>query len=158
MELPISRFACYKRRDRIEGEADMPAKRASATWWVLLLLAVLCVFPVATAAISQAADAGSHVVDSCRASSVTNDREVSRAEITAMPAGRHCEWRSGVETQTGWPVTVAALIGSAICLVATAFALPRGGWGRRLITLLPLIAIGAIWFVIWSSTLFVIVD
>ncbi|WP_341977150.1 hypothetical protein [Microbacterium sp. LWO13-1.2] len=136
----------------------MPVKRASTTWWVLLLLAVLCVFPVATAAISQAGDAGADVVDSCRDSSDTHDREVSSAEITAMPAGRHCEWRSGVETQTGWPVTVAALIGSAICLIVTAFALRQGGSGRRLMSLLPLIAIGAIWFVIWSSTLFVIVD
>lgn len=136
----------------------MSTTRASKTWWMLLLLAVLCVFPVATAAISQAADAGAHVVDSCRASNDTHDREVSRAEITAMPAGRHCEWRSGVETQTGWSVTIAALIGSAICLIVTAFALRQGGWGRRLMTLLPLIAIGVIWFVIWSSTLFVIVD
>jgi hypothetical protein len=86
-----------------------------------------------------------------------HDNTLRTVEITAMPAGRHCEWERG-ESQTGWPVTIVALIASAACLGVTAFALGLGGRGRRVVALLPLLAIGGMWLVIWSSTVYVIID
>ncbi|WP_164234663.1 hypothetical protein [Microbacterium hydrocarbonoxydans] len=105
----------------------MVLKRARASWWVLLLLAVLCVFPVATAGLSQAADAGADVVDSCWESELPEgvqprDGTLRSAAVTAIPSGLHCDWEAG-DTQTGWPVTVAALIASGACVVLTPFAL-----------------------------------
>lgn len=140
----------------------MSMRRASTAWWVLLLLAVLSVFPVAAAAISQAADAGADVIDSCWASELPegvepHDNTLRSVDITFIPAGRHCDWEAG-ETQTGWPTTVAALISTALAVVVTGFALRYGGAARRLVVLLPLIAIAVLWFVMWSSTLFVIID
>lgn len=140
----------------------MSARRPSATWWVLLLLSVLCVFPVLTAVVSQAADAAPDPVDACWSSELPpgvepHDNTLRTVEITAMPAGRHCEWERG-ESRTGWPVTVVALIASAVCLAVTAFALGQGGTGRRVVALLPLLAIGAMWLVMWSSTVYVIID
>lgn len=140
----------------------MSATKRTTTWWVLLLLAVLSVFPVAAAAISQAADAGADVIDSCWASELPagvepHDDTLRRVEITVVPAGRMCDWEAG-ETQTGWPTTIAALIGTAVALVVTGLALRYGGAARRMIALLPLVAIAVLWFVIWSRMLFVIID
>lgn len=140
----------------------MSLTRTSTAWWVLLLLAVLSVFPVAAAAISQGADAGADVIDSCWASELPegvrpHDNTLRTVQITFMPAGRHCDWEAG-ETQTGWPTTIAALISTALAVVVTAFALRYGGAARRVTTLLPLAAIAVLWFVMWSSTLFVIID
>ncbi|HZU94280.1 MAG TPA: hypothetical protein VFF85_11700 [Microbacterium sp.] len=140
----------------------MSLARTSTAWWVLLLLAVLGVFTVAAAAISQGADAGTDVMDSCWASDLPDgvephDNTLRTVEITFMPAGRLCDWEAG-ETQTGWPTTIAALIGTAVALVVTAFALRFGGAARRVVALLPLVAIAALWFVMWSSTLYVIID
>lgn len=140
----------------------MSLTRTSTTWWVLLLLAVLSVFPVAAATISQGVDAGSDVIDSCWASDlpdgvVPHDNTLRTVEITFIPAGRLCDWEAG-DTQTGWPTTIAALIGSVIAVVVTAFALRFGGAARRVVTLLPLVAIAVLWFVMWSSTLYVIID
>lgn len=147
----------------------MSMRRASTAWWVLLLLAVLSVFPVAAAAISQGvgsisqgSGAAGDVIASCWASELPegvepHDDTLRTVEITFMPAGRHCDWEAG-ETQTGWPTTIAALISTALALVVTGFALRYGGAARRLVVLLPLIAIAVLWFVMWSSTLFVIID
>lgn len=140
----------------------MSLRRTSTAWWVLMLLAVLSVFPVAAASISQGADAGADVIDSCWASELPDgvephDNTLRSVDITFMPAGRHCDWEAG-DTQTGWPITIAALISTALAVVATAFALRYGGVARRLVALLPLLAIAALWFVMWSSTLFVIID
>lgn len=140
----------------------MSLARTSTAWWVLLLLAVLGVFTVAAAAISQGADAGTDVMDSCWASDLPDgvephDNTLRTVEITFMPAGRLCDWEAG-ETQTGWPTTIAALIGTSVALVVTAFALRFGGAARRAVALLPLVAIAVLWFVMWSSTLYVIID
>jgi hypothetical protein len=140
----------------------MSLARTSTAWWALLLLAVLGVFTVAAAAISQGADAGTDVMDSCWASDLPDgvephDNTLRTVEITFMPAGRLCDWEAG-ETQTGWPTTIAALIGTSVALVVTAFALRFGGAARRAVALLPLVAIAALWFVMWSSTLYVIID
>jgi amino acid transporter len=140
----------------------MSLARTSTAWWALLLLAVLGVFTVAAAAISQGADAGTDVMDSCWASDLPDgvephDNTLRTVEITFMPAGRLCDWEAG-ETQTGWPTTIAALIGTAVALVVTAFALRFGGAARRVVALLPLVAIAVLWFVMWSSTLYVIID
>jgi len=140
----------------------MSLTRTSTAWWVLLLLAVLSVFPVAVATISQGADAGADVMDSCWTSDLPegvepHDNTLRTVEITFIPAGRLCDWEAG-DTQTGWPTTIAALIGSIIAVVVTAFALRFGGAARRVVTLLPLVAIAVLWFVMWSSTLYVIID
>ena len=140
----------------------MSLARTSTAWWVLLLLAVLGVFTVAAAAISQGADAGTDVMDSCWASDLPggvepHDNTLRTVEITFMPAGRLCDWEAG-ETQTGWPTTIAALIGTAVALVVTACALRFGGAARRVVALLPLVAIAVLWFVMWSNTLYVIID
>lgn len=140
----------------------MSLTRTSTAWWVLLLLAVLSVFPVAAATISQGTDAGADVMDSCWASHLPDgvephDNTLRTVEITFIPAGRLCDWEAG-DTQTGWPTTIAALIGSIIAVVVTAFALRFGGAARRVVTLLPLVAIAVLWFVMWSSTLYVIID
>jgi hypothetical protein len=140
----------------------MSLARTSTAWWALLLLAVLGVFTVAAAAISQGADAGTDVMDSCWASDLPDgvephDNTLRTVEITFMPAGRLCDWEAG-ETQTGWPTTIAALIGTSVALVVTAFALRFGGAARRVVALLPLVAIAVLWFVMWSSTLYVIID
>lgn len=140
----------------------MSLARTSTAWWVLLLLAVLGVFTVAAAVFSQGADAGTDVMDSCWASDLPDgvephDNTLRTVEITFMPAGRLCDWEAG-ETQTGWPTTIAALIGTSVALVVTAFALRFGGAARRVVALLPLVAIAVLWFVMWSSTLYVIID
>ena len=140
----------------------MSLTRTSTAWWVLLLLGVLSVFPVATAAISQGVDAGADVIGSCWASELPpgvepHDNTLRTAEITFMPAGRLCDWEAG-DTQTGWPITIAALIATVVAVVVTAFALRYGGAARRVVALLPLLAIAGLWFMMWSSTLFVIID
>lgn len=140
----------------------MSMMRTRTAWWMLLLLAVLSVFPVAAAAISQGADAGADVIDSCWASELPegvepHDNTLRSVDITFMPAGRHCDWEAG-ETQTGWPTTIAALISTALAVVVTAFALRYGGAARRVVALLPLVAIAVLWVVMWSSTLYVIID
>lgn len=140
----------------------MARRRTGAPWWVLLMLAVLCVLPVAAAAISQAADAGHDLLDSCWESELPEgveprDNTLRTVDVTAIPAGRLCDWEKG-ETQTGWPVTIAALVSTGIALLATAIALFWGGWRRRMLSILPLLAIGVIWLVIFSRVTFVIID
>lgn len=157
----VAEGAVLEERNRGEGWI-MAAGRVRTSWWVLLLLGVLCVFPVMTAAVSQASDAAPDPVNACWASELPagvdpHDDTLRTVDITAIPAGRHCDWERG-DTQTGWPVTIAALIASAACLVITAFALGQGGWSRRLVALLPLLAIAVSWLVIWSSTMYVIID
>lgn len=140
----------------------MSTRRAKTSWWVLLLVTMICVFPVVTAAISQGADAGASPVDSCWSSELPpgtelRDDSLRSVDITAIPAGRHCDWEAG-DTQTGWPVTIAALVATAICLLATAFALRQGGAGRRILVSLPLVAIAVIWVVMWSAEIHIIID
>ena len=140
----------------------MARRRTGAPWWVLLMLAVLCVLPVAAAAISQAADAGRDLLDSCWESELPEgveprDNTLRTVDVTAIPAGRLCDWEKG-ETQTGWPVTIAALVSTGIALLATAIALFWGGWRRRMLSILPLLVIGMIWLVIFSRVTFVIID
>lgn len=137
-------------------------RRAKTSWWVLLFLAILCVFPVATAAVSQSADAGADPLDACWSSELPpgvheRDNTLRSVDITAVPAGRHCDWEAG-DTQTGWPVTIVALIATGICLIATAFALRERGAARRVLTLAPLLAVAVVWIMIWSSEVHIIID
>jgi hypothetical protein len=139
----------------------MATTRASTAWWLLLLLAILSVFPVATAAIAQA-DAVADPVATCWASELPDgvephDDTLRRVEVTAFPIGVRCDWEAG-DTQSGWPLTIVALVGTAVCIGATAFALRQGPAARRLVTAIPAAAIAVIWIVIASNTLFVIID
>ncbi|MBO9625024.1 MAG: hypothetical protein J7484_01465 [Microbacterium sp.] len=139
----------------------MTTRRASTAWWILLLVAVLSVFPVATAVISQA-DAVDDPLGTCWAADlpagvVPHDNTLRSVEVTTFPVGAHCDWEAG-DVQTGWPLTIAALVGSAACLVATAFALRVGPAARRVVSALPLVAVVVIWIVLSQNTLFVIID
>ncbi len=128
---------------------------------MLLLLAFLSVFPVATAAISQA-NAAADPVGACWSAPLPDgvephDNTLRTVSVTQMPVGLRCDWEAA-DVQTGWPVTIAALAGTVVCVGATIFALRQRGGAHRFVSLLPLISIAIMWIAIWMNRLQVIID
>lgn len=139
----------------------MTTRRAGTAWWVLLLLAVLSVFPVATAAIAHA-DAVADPLGTCWATELPagvepHDNTLRSVDVTPFPVGVLCDWEAA-DVQTGWPLTIAALAGTLLCLVVTVFALRRGPAARRVVVVLPLAVIAVMWIIVSQSTLSVIID
>lgn len=135
-------------------------RRIHDAWAVLILLASLAVLPVLAAVVTQTVDVIPDPVTACWTSELPDgvregDNTLRSVEVTAVPAGRHCAWEQGV-SQTGWPVTVAALIGTGAAVIASALAFLARGARRKSLSILPVAVVALGWLILWAQQVYII--
>ncbi|MBT2486170.1 MULTISPECIES: hypothetical protein [unclassified Microbacterium] len=132
------------------------ATRAAQTTW-LITLSLISQLAVWVAFVSQYGD--SREMDGkCFGNMPATTDESSQivADVTFMPIGRACVYEEttggSITFQTGHDVTIAAIIGTAVCLTATIAAWSR--WKRltpmqRLLPGVALFFLALGWITIW---------
>lgn len=139
-----------------------PERRGLAVT-VLVIVAILSTIPLLAMAVSQYADTRENVeyrclIDDHGPDIKQSDSALKEARITALPAGRLCVWDAfgggEVRHQTGWPLTIAALVASVaglgasvgiVCLAAR----PRDRW----LVAAPTIVTLGVWLIVVSASI-----
>lgn len=124
----------------------------------LLIVAVLCVFPVASMVVSQYFDTREGVsyrciVDDDQGDVVVDEYALIEARVTVFPAGRLCVWDGidggKVANQTGWFFTTAGIIATAAGLVVLLVLVRTVGSRRmRWLAALPFLVTVGLWLIV----------
>lgn len=125
---------------------------------VLIVVAVLCVFPAASMVLSQYFDTRENVSSRCFLDDHQDDvamgeNTLIEAHVTSIPAGRLCIW-DGVDGgevthQTGWFFTVMSIIASAAGLVVlVALQWTIRSLRARLLAALPFLVTIGLWLIV----------
>ncbi|HWV50684.1 MAG TPA: hypothetical protein VN035_14635 [Microbacterium sp.] len=130
-------------------------------WLISVVLAMLCILPVAGMAISQYIDGRENVAYQCAMDPELppgireGETALREASVTSMPAGRLCVFsaadRETVAAQTGWPSTISGIAASMLAALLTVVAWRRRGEHGAVMTLLPVVIIMVIWGIVFAS-------
>lgn len=144
-------------------DAAAPLRSSTTAWWVAFVLALVCVFPVAVAALSQYGDVRGNVTASCLGGqerlpgATAADVVLIEARVTAFPVGRLCVWADPdgqqITQQTGVFATMLGVLGASGCLLASVIAVWGAGaqWRRVIVSLGPIVGVLALWGIIVLS-------